>query len=160
VKTLVFPHEIGTAPNQEALYKCLAESKFDRKFWEDLSEMDLLRLDYKRFEGDGRNIFGLSSILLPISSLLSKMNFMNDTYDFMKQMNVSILGVMRIVIVDKEPCREFILLGSNDDVDHLSDYRLNSDSTAFLDISILPIYLSSAEHLVHVQHNHKDSKNH
>ena len=143
MKTLVFPHGIGTALNQKALYKCLAESKFDRKFWEDLSEMDLLRLDYKRFKGDGRNIFGLPSLLLPILSLLSKMNFMNDTYDFMKKMNVSILGVMSIVIVDKEPCREFILLGSNDDVNHLSDYRLNSDSTTFLDISMKKITIDN-----------------
>ena len=136
VKTLVFPHGIGTAPNQEALYNCLAESKFDRKFWEGLSVRDFLRLDYKRFEGDGQNIFGLSSVLLPMSSFLSKINFMNDTYDFMKKMNISILGVMSIVIVDNEPCRELILLGSNDDVNHLSDYLLNSDSTTFLDISI------------------------
>ena len=143
MKTLVFPHGIGTAPNQEALYKCLAESKFDRKFWEDLSEMDLLRLDYKRFKGDGRNIFGLSSLLLPILSLLSKMNFMNDTYDFMKKMNISILGVMSIVIVDKKSCRECILPGSNDDINHLSDYHLNSDSTTFLDISMEKITIDN-----------------
>ena len=68
---------------------------------------------------------------------------MNDTYDFMKKMNVSILGVMSIVIVDKEPCREFILLGSNDDVNHLSDYRLNSDSTTFLDISMKKITIDN-----------------
>jgi len=143
VKTLVFPHGIGTAPNQEALYNCLAESKFDRKFWEGLSVRNFLRLDYKRFEGDGQNIFGLSSVLLPMSSFLSKINFMNDTYDFMKKMNISILGVMSIVIVDNEPCRELILLGSNDDVNHLSDYLLNSDSTTFLDISIKKITIDN-----------------
>eukprot|EP00557_Chaetoceros_sp_GSL56_P000115 CAMPEP_0176499302 /NCGR_PEP_ID=MMETSP0200_2-20121128/12853_1 /TAXON_ID=947934 /ORGANISM="Chaetoceros sp., Strain GSL56" /LENGTH=540 /DNA_ID=CAMNT_0017897709 /DNA_START=366 /DNA_END=1988 /DNA_ORIENTATION=+ len=133
-------------PNRKHLYEYVQNCKFDPNFWTSMSPKDALRMDYKRFEPTFGSMepnkpspslaFGLSSVLLDMSSLLSKPNFFKEAMEYMEQVNVTLLGVLTMTIDnDDTPKREMLLMGDKKRVHELTDYLLYNDAAAALDIS-------------------------
>eukprot|EP00591_Stephanopyxis_turris_P010278 CAMPEP_0195516064 /NCGR_PEP_ID=MMETSP0794_2-20130614/6911_1 /TAXON_ID=515487 /ORGANISM="Stephanopyxis turris, Strain CCMP 815" /LENGTH=348 /DNA_ID=CAMNT_0040644577 /DNA_START=202 /DNA_END=1244 /DNA_ORIENTATION=+ len=108
-------------PDRVKLHHYLSKSKFDATFWEGMTMRDALRIDYKRFDSsslspssDGASSFGLSSVLLPLSSLPNKKDWCKQTINFMtKDAKVPLLGVLSMVVVDNVPIRELLLFGTS-----------------------------------------------
>lgn len=139
-------------PNLSSLFHTLSGAKFDPQFWHDMTTVDCLRIDYKRFQqptttADVRNLtsFGLSSVLLPISSLCQKPHFLHDATLYMEKMNneddnaISFLGIMSSVMTDKGPRRELLIIGKDTSpmIEHLltkaSFLQLQEDSALCAD---------------------------
>ena len=131
-------------PNRAALHNLLRNSKFDEKFWSEMSVYDCLRIDYKRFEpsktsnddssDDVPIAFGMSSVLLPMSEFLSKDGCADSITKYMKEVDIPLCGVLTMTIVDDKPHREMLLAGRADLVDAAADYLTTSDDAAFLEV--------------------------
>lgn len=132
--------ENDTIPNVTWLYEFLRDSKFDSSFWDSLSTRDALRIDYKRFESSNDHAFGMSSVLLDSSRLLSKQHFRAQAEAYMvEEAKVDLLMVLSLVIVDgRPPKREVLVLGlsSSSVVSDMVDFLLHDESAAFLDFSM------------------------
>ncbi len=148
--------EDNQSPNRARLYEYLRDSKFDRAFWQSMSARDAMRIDYKRFEFEfpgintehspspsGEGAFGLSSVLLGMDHVLSKPNFRESAMEYMREVNVPLLGILTMVIVDDVPKRELLLVGlrsktkkENNVVHEMVDYLINHESASFLDITM------------------------
>mmetsp|Transcript_30185 Transcript_30185/g.44898 ORF Transcript_30185/g.44898 Transcript_30185/m.44898 type:complete len:489 (-) Transcript_30185:100-1566(-) len=135
-------------PNCAALYELLQSSKFDRAFWEDeMNVRDCLRIDYKRFQVSPPSptttttslAFGMSSVLLPMDSLVYKKeggmaSFQKEAQDYMESVNVNLLLILSMTIVNDEAQREMIVIGKGDKiVEDVTKYLLESDDAAFLE---------------------------
>ncbi len=125
-------------PDRVKLYEYLRDSKFDRTFWQEMSARDALRIDYKRFEPNSSpgGSFGLSSVLLDSSMVLSKPNFYRSAIDYMKEVGVDVLGVLCMVIVDDTPQREMIMIGKPDTMESLTKFLQNDTSAANLEVTV------------------------
>ena len=124
-------------PCRSSLYEYLRDSKFDVKFWNSMSVINALRIDYKRFEPSSENasVFGLSSVLLDMSDLMSKKSFYDDAIAYMAEAGIGLLGVLTMVIVDDKPQRELLLVGEENRVDSMTQFLLHSDAASFLEMS-------------------------
>lgn len=139
-------------PNRAALHDLLRNSKFDEKFWSDMSVYDCLRIDYKRFEptrssySDSPSIaFGMSSVLLPLSNFLSKADCVNSIARYIKEVETPLLGVLSMTVVDDTPHREMLLAGRPDLVDAAAEYLLKSEDAAFLEVTEVECVLDRAD---------------
>jgi len=124
-------------PCRSRLYEYLRDSKFDVEFWKSMGPRDALRIDYKRFEPSSENasVFGLSSVLLDMSDLMSKKSFYDDAIAYMAEAGIGLLGVLTMVIVDDKPQRELLLVGEENRVDSMTQFLLHSDAASFLELS-------------------------
>ena len=122
-------------PDRKKLFELLQNAKFDPKFWYEMDVHDCLRIDYKRFE-TGDYPFGLSSVLIDATSMLSKDSFHRTVIDYMSKRGINMLGIMCMTIINDKPKREFILIGSDDDVTGLTNYLTKNEATAFLEIKL------------------------
>lgn len=122
------------------LFQWLQESKFDPVFWNHLSPHDTLRIDYKKFESKQTDrdefSFGLSSVLLSMEDLLSKPNFFPEAVEYMKDVNVTLLGVLTMTIVDDKPKREILLLGNSTIVEGMTFHILHSETASALNAKL------------------------
>ena len=139
-------------PNRATLHDILRNSKFDEKFWSDMSVYDCLRIDYKRFEpskisdSDAAPMaFGMSSVLLPLSSFLSKDDCAESIAKYMKEVDIPLCGILTMTIVDDTPHREMLLAGRPDVVDAGAEYLTKSDDAAFLEVKEAKCTLNSTD---------------
>jgi len=147
-------------PDRAMLYNHLRDSRSDKSFWREMSARDALRIDYKRFEtskltkGDGsinsttNGAFGLSSVLLPVSSIVAKHDFGNTAVRYMKETDVDLLGLLSFVMVSNDmgdgsevlpsesPRREMLLIGRKEVVAEMVSYLLTDPSASFLEIAV------------------------
>jgi len=136
----IFPNGRSSMPDRTALFEVLSGAKNDPQFWSELSVMDCLRIDYKKFLVSGQShlvsSIGLSSVLLDMDSLLSKENFLDDLTAFAALSDVGLFGIMAVNFRDGKPNRELLLTGSNTEiVDSFTNYLLNHPDAAFLEIT-------------------------
>jgi exopolyphosphatase len=82
------------APDPEKFFELLQDSKYDKGFWDALSVRDALRQDYKSFPCTNGFEFGVSSVLMPSHSFSSKPHLVDDTLEYMQQVNVTFLAIM------------------------------------------------------------------
>jgi exopolyphosphatase len=142
----IFPNGRNAMPDRMALFEVLSSAKNDPQFWTELSVMDCLRIDYKKFIVSpplGKTVsalsvssIGLSSILVDMDSLLAKDNFQKDLAAFVASSDVDLFGVLALKFHDGIPRRELLLTGSNVDiVDSFSKHLLNHPDAAFLEVT-------------------------
>jgi inorganic pyrophosphatase/exopolyphosphatase len=143
IRHLIWSDEIGSeptndGPDREKLFRFLNDAKSDPAFWDDMTGRDALRIDYKRFTStDGEKVFGLSSVMLSISSLLSKKDFEKQVMNYMGEANIALLGILSMTIVNGTPNREFLLIGHKTEVNALTEFFLDPNSSAsFLEMSL------------------------
>lgn len=98
-------------PNTTKLYNYLSQSKFDVDFWRSLSVQDALRLDYKQFTASSGDVFGASSVLLPLEQLLEKPGFENEVLDYLSRRKIPLLAILSMVIEDSKPKRSMLVCG-------------------------------------------------
>lgn len=151
----------SSIPDRVKLYNYLRNAKFDQSFWNEMSVRDTLRIDYKQFEStanDNNNnntknnvVFGLSSVLLPISTLMAKENFVKEVILFMKKGNdnnnnsinndLDLLGIMSLVVSKNVPAKRELLFVGNETMIHtirlLFSNDNNTSSASFLQISAM-----------------------
>jgi len=147
-------------PDRTMLYNHLRDSRSDESFWREMSARDALRIDYKRFEtsklikqeggikSTTNGAFGLSSVLLPVSSILAKHDFGTTAVRYMKETDVDFLGLLSFVMVSNarggdsavvpstSPRREMLLIGRTVEVADMVRYLLEDPSASFLEIAV------------------------
>ena len=148
----LFPNGRDSMPDRTALFEVLSNSKFDPKFWSEMSVMDCLRIDYKKFMVTGKSplmvpSIGLSSVLLDMDAFLSKKNIREELSAFMFSEDVGLFGILSLQFEDgKSPQRELLLTGSNPEiVDSFANYLLHHPDAAFLDVMEREHRLSDGE---------------
>jgi exopolyphosphatase len=124
-------------PNTTALFNALQNAKFAPTFWNALSVYDALRLDYKKFAPttiNDLNVFGVSTVLIPLTGFTSKNEVFNSIHLFMNDMQIGLLGIM-FAYTDSDDSsklnRELILIGTSANlpiVEQMVDFLL-SDGT-------------------------------
>lgn len=111
----------------DKLYESLRKCKFDLGFWKQLSARDALRLDYKRFQAPMGQVFGSSSILLDMDSLLTKPNFVEETISYMNESEIPLLAILGLKLIGQSTQRELLLCGSDRNlVNNIADYILTN----------------------------------
>ena len=165
-KELIWSDGIGSeasdGPDREKFFRFLNDAKSDAVFWNDMTVRDALRIDYKRFTStNGEKVFGLSSVMLSISSFLSKKDFEKQAIRFMEEVNIDLIGILSMTVVDDSPKREFLLIGNRMEVTVLTDFFLNQNSSAsFLQMSLekKACFGDDKEYVIFQQQNPKGSR--
>jgi inorganic pyrophosphatase/exopolyphosphatase len=109
----------------QRIHEHLRNAKFDPIFWNELSVIDCLRMDYKEFQSktsindqeDDVSSFGISSILIPLQQLERNERFLEHMHHFMQERNIKLLAVMSLSFLDVEgkkvPRREIMIITFN-----------------------------------------------
>jgi len=104
-------------PNSTAMFEALQNAKFDLEFWRALSVRDALRLDYKEFtidnDSEESSSFGVSTVLMPLNDFLSKSNASTKIDAYMKENDVTFLGIMLAFTEGDSHRRQLVLCGLN-----------------------------------------------
>lgn len=120
-----------------ALFNSLNNAKFDSTFWNELSALDCLRIDFKEFYASNSETYGIASVLLPLESLLSKPNFASAASKFTEEKSLDILSIMSFTIENEKPKREMLLFGKQVLVEDMSNYLAHNDKASSLDLTLL-----------------------
>ena len=131
----IFPNGRSKMPDRKVLFDALIGAKSDPKFWMEMSAMNCLRIDYKKFIVNEGSSIGLSSVIITIDDLLSKEGFVDSMKTFIDSEGVNLFGVLGVTFVDDKPKRELLLAGNDDDVvDSFVQFLLEHSDAAELDI--------------------------
>ena len=134
-------------PHTTKLFDWLSNAKFDPVFWNEMSTTDCLRIDYKGYfksstttttdQDNTLSTFGLSSVLLPLSNLISKPNFTSSVKQFMQDKQITLLGILSCTFDSQSntPQRSMLLIASNKFVmNSVIDYLLRGPEASFLEL--------------------------
>ena len=140
--------EVAARGGREAMYVELQGAKSSPEFWTDLSAADALRLDYKRFQVEPNlkgeedsarerprpRFLGMSSLILPVSSLLDKPDVHTSLQGYLNTaaVPVDLLVCMCMVLVSgdrRNARRELLAVGSAAQLDALATF-LSTDEGA------------------------------
>jgi exopolyphosphatase len=135
----IFPNGRSNMPNRKALFETLIGAKSDPKFWSDMSAMNCLRIDYKKFIVDNDNdksiSIGLSSVIITMDDLLTKEGFIDSMKSFIASEDVKLFGVLGVTFDNGKPERELLLAGNDDNiVDSFSQFLLEHSDAAAMEI--------------------------
>lgn len=98
--------ESNPPPDTDKIFESLQSAKFDPKFWNHLSVVDALRLDYKQFSTTSSSSaastssqpqlsFGASSVLIPLRDFVTKPNFHANMQSYlMEHAHVEVLVIL------------------------------------------------------------------
>ena len=95
-----YPPATDSPPDTTRMFDSLQAAKFDPAFWNGLSVLDSLRLDYKRFSAHNEatsttHVFGASAVLLPRTDFLSKPDVLQGIYAYMTEhVSVDFLAIL------------------------------------------------------------------
>lgn len=132
----IFPNGRCNMPDRKALFDALIGAKSDPKFWLDMSAMNCLRIDYKKFVVDDRSSIGLSSVIITMDDLLAKDGIMESMKSFIASEDVNLFGVMGVTFFDDKPKRELLLAGNDVNVvDSFAQFLLEHPDAADLDMT-------------------------
>jgi hypothetical protein len=114
----------------------LIGAKSDPKFWLEMTAMNCLRIDYKKFIVNKRSSIGLSSVIITMDDLLGKDGLFESMKEFIASEDVNLFGVLGVTFDDDEPRRELILAGSDTNVvNSFAHFLLEHPDAADLDIT-------------------------
>jgi exopolyphosphatase len=132
----IFPNGRCNMPNRNALFYTLIGAKSDPKFWLEMTAMNCLRIDYKKFIVNKRSSIGLSSVIITMDDLLGKDGLFESMKEFIASEDVNLFGVLGVTFDDDEPRRELILAGSDTNVvNSFAHFLLEHPDAADLDIT-------------------------
>ena len=86
--------EVDSRPDPTKLFNLLQGAKYNENFWTSLSVYDGIKYDYKDFAVGGTGRFGVSTVLMPMESFLSKKRLRSSIRQFMDEEEISFLGIM------------------------------------------------------------------
>ena len=125
------PLPMGEIPKCSNLFDWLRNAKFDSEFWNEMSTTDCLRIDYKGFQNS--IVFGISSILVPLFQLQTKVGFVQEMQRYTKDVNIQLLVVMSLSLDEngQNPKRELMIASPNElTADAMSEFFLDANSEA------------------------------
>ena len=85
---------MDSRPDPTKLFNLLQGAKYNENFWTSLSVYDGIKYDYKDFAVGGTGRFGVSTVLMPMESFLSKKRLWSSIRRFMDEEDISFLGIM------------------------------------------------------------------
>ncbi len=138
------------------LFSYLDQMKYSPELWNSFDVSRALGYDYKTFrygEKEAKQIFGISTILMPGNEFMKKESFLAKTAEFMRSKEVEFLGIM-LTFYDQDSgefCRQLAFCSSRDMWREIRDNLL--DSTMYADLTLTEIVsqqLSSDEIDVHI----------
>ena len=94
-------------------FEILRDAKTDPAFWDSLSQLECLAIDYKQFPQKDNIGVGISSVLLPIKDFLQKESSIENLQTFMMEKDLDSLLVMSAVL-KPEFRRELFILAKTD----------------------------------------------
>jgi exopolyphosphatase len=129
------------SPDPEKFFELLQDSKYDKGFWDALCVQDALRQDYKSFPCTNGFAFGISSVLMPSNSFSSKPHLVDDTLDYMQQVNVTFLAIMFAFQDDESQfSRQLAFCGlDSSSVDGLAEYLTSKQGREPLELQELEV---------------------
>jgi len=131
----IFPDGRCNMPDRTALFDALIGAKSDPKFWLEMSAMNCLRIDYKKFIVNDRSSIGLSSVIITMDDLLAKDGFIDSMKAFIASEDVNLFGVLGVTFFDDKPKRELLLAGNVDSVvDSFAQFLLEHTDAADLEM--------------------------
>mmetsp|Transcript_22425 Transcript_22425/g.33999 ORF Transcript_22425/g.33999 Transcript_22425/m.33999 type:complete len:220 (-) Transcript_22425:39-698(-) len=131
----IFPNGRCNMPDRNALFDALIGAKSDPKFWLEMSAMNCLRIDYKKFIVNDRSLIGLSSVIITMDDLLAKDGFIDSMKAFIASEDVNLFGVLGVTFFDDKPKRELLLTGDVDSVvDSFAQFLLEHSDAADLEM--------------------------
>jgi len=131
----IFPDGRTNMPDRNALFNALIGAKSDPKFWLEMSAMNCLRIDYKKFIVNDRSSIGLSSVIITMNDLLAKEGFIDSMKAFIASEDVNLFGVLGVTFFDDKPKRELLLAGDVDSVvDSFAQFLLEHPDAADLEM--------------------------
>ena len=146
-KDLTLPsnlQHLTTDTNTKTFFDWLNNARSDPQFWNEMSTTDCLRIDYKQYYYDDSS-FGLSTVLLSLSDIVSKPNFLSLAQSYMMEKQITFLGIMSSIHGTEGNERSMLLISTNEDLLHsMVDYLLNHPETTFLDLKEMPIPIDSS----------------
>jgi hypothetical protein len=122
------------APDPNLLFNTLQNQKFKPEFWDGLSVLQALKLDYKSFNVNGeeslgqRRAFGISSVLQSMSAFLEKPNIWKSISDeFFPALQV--FAIMFMTVINDKPRRQMFITSLDPILlDSLVDYMRKDGS--------------------------------
>eukprot|EP00984_Skeletonema_dohrnii_P014002 scaffold5860_cov103-Skeletonema_dohrnii-CCMP3373.AAC.3 len=131
----IFPNGRCNMPDRNALFDALIGAKSDPKFWLEMSAMNCLRIDYKKFIVSDRSSIGLSSVIITMDDLLAKDGFIDSMKACIASEDVNLFGVLGVTFFDDKPKRELLLAGNDDSVvDSFAQFLLEHSDAADLEM--------------------------
>ncbi|KAK1738139.1 inorganic pyrophosphatase/exopolyphosphatase [Skeletonema marinoi] len=131
----IFPGGRCNMPDRNALFDALIGAKSDPKFWLEMSAVNCLRIDYKKFIVNDRSSIGLSSVIITMDDLLAKDGFIDSMKAFIASEDVNLFGVLGVTFFDDKPKRELLLAGDVDSVvDSFAQFLLEHPDAADLEM--------------------------
>lgn len=122
------------SPDPNLLFDTLQNQKFKSEFWDGLTALQALKLDYKSFNVDGddrlgnRSAFGISSVLQSMSAFLKKPNIwkcISDEYF----PAVQVFVIMFMTVTNDIPTRQIVLSSPDQTlIDSLVDFMKEDGS--------------------------------
>lgn len=132
----IFPNGRCNMPDRKALFDALIGAKSDPKFWLEMSAVNCLRIDYKKFIVNDRSSIGLSSVIITMDDLLAKDGLVPSMKAFIASEDVNLFGVLGVTFDNDKPKRELLLAGSDDNVvDSFAQFLLEHPDAADLDMA-------------------------
>ena len=99
------------APGTNLLFRTLQAAKYDPRFWQDMSVMETLHYDFKEYFSSDE-MFGISTILMPLDQFLHKRNLLEGILQFMTLLQTDFLGIMLTSLRDDDDSNEQTLSSS------------------------------------------------
>jgi exopolyphosphatase len=110
--------DVTKQPDLTRLFDTLQSQKFHPDFWNSLSVLQALKLDYKSFAIQPTNkVFGISSVLQTMTEFLANDDLLDAVLEQEGQSfveDLELLGIMFFSVVDDTPQRQIILIGKDE----------------------------------------------
>eukprot|EP00980_Cylindrotheca_fusiformis_P030957 scaffold25678_cov137-Cylindrotheca_fusiformis.AAC.5 len=103
-------------PDTSRLFDALQNQKFNPDFWNSLSLLQALKLDYKSFGIEPHGTFGISSVLQTMPEFLSRhalLDFLSEEEGQSFFENLEMLGVMFFSVINDTRQRQMVLVGKD-----------------------------------------------
>lgn len=133
------------SPSKDKLFEALQGQKFAKDFWEGLTPLQALRLDYKSFKVQPGGSFGVASILQPLSDFLEKPGIWEAISTYFA--GEKVLVIMCLAIVDGAPSRQLAICGQNRDMIDALVSHLDADASLGIEVTREESFVVNAKDL-------------
>ena len=153
-------------PDPSKLFECLQSQKFSLEFWNGLTALQGIRLDYKSFTAAPTIMIGISTILLDMETFWKKEKLIETLSQVIEENDLEIFGLMFTYMKQKEegddddndngnsnkPCRQLALTSKNKEVlQNLAEYLMKNDTTNDADYVNLELIKQHQEDIIEEQ---------
>jgi exopolyphosphatase len=112
--TMLAIEERHSGLDRPGLFNTLKNAKTDQRFWESLSTSDALRLDFKAFKPAPDKSFGMSAVLQPVHTFMTKPDLVPTIQSYFAENPRDDMLVVMTFLSEPELMREIVLFFKDD----------------------------------------------